>query len=114
MDFSEVGQKWLTDDLIKMSCSHNLPFLFKRCSAETWRRKGNLSSFPPFTADEVCLSDSRWHKTLSSLLFLLHRDWVVPPGRRQMAQCHLCCSMAFPLKVSSLSYLDAWHWKPNF
>lgn len=36
MDFSEVRQKCLVDDLIKMPCTHTSPFLFKSSSQVCW------------------------------------------------------------------------------
>lgn len=36
MDFSEVRQKCLVDDLIKMPCTHTSPLLFKSSSQVCW------------------------------------------------------------------------------
>lgn len=84
-------------------------------TSEASRRKGNLSYvFLPSTEDEVHLFDSRWHKTISSLVFhLLHRDAVFLLGRRQVASVSYCWMAFFP-RFILLSGLGVWNWKHNF
>lgn len=107
MDFSEVRQKCLVDDLIKMSCSHAWPFLFKFSSHVCWtllgwsiKEKGTRVIFLPslkmkfiyLTADgtkppQVLVSS----RSTGPGFFL----WA---GGRWL-QRHLSCFMAFPQKL---------------